>query len=66
MLIVGRFACGLGASTLFTGGILIIERSVSLRRRPFFIGAVTSMIGISAILGPLLGGILTYQLSWRW
>jgi MFS family permease len=44
----------------------IIGFSVPLGKRPIFIAAMSSMFGISSVVGPLLGGAFTDKLSWRW
>ncbi|PVH83078.1 MFS general substrate transporter [Cadophora sp. DSE1049] len=66
MLIVGRAVAGAGASALFSGGMTIVGFSVPLKKRPIFIAALSSMFGISSVVGPLLGGALTDKVSWRW
>jgi Major Facilitator Superfamily len=66
MLIVGRAVAGAGAAALFSGGMTIIGYSVPLRRRPIYIGLLSSMFGISSVIGPILGGAFTDRLSWRW
>ena len=66
MLIAGRAVAGAAASVLFTGGMLMIEAAVPLSERPVYIAAISAMFGLSALLGPILGGVLTQNLSWRW
>jgi fucose permease len=66
MLIVGRAVAGAGAAALFSGGMTIIGYSVPLRRRPIYIGLLSSMFGISSVIGPILGGAFTDRLTWRW
>lgn len=65
-LIVGRAIAGLGSAGLFSGGLLIIAHTVPLRTRPLYTGAVGSMYGVASVAGPLLGGVFTDHLSWRW
>ncbi|KAF4629471.1 hypothetical protein G7Y89_g8680 [Cudoniella acicularis] len=65
-LIVGRAVAGAGASALFSGGMTIIGFSVPLHKRPMFIASMSSMFGISSVVGPLLGGAFTDRLTWRW
>ncbi|KIV78873.1 hypothetical protein PV11_06479 [Exophiala sideris] len=66
MLIVGRAVAGAGAAALFSGGMTIIGYSVPLRRRPIYIGLLSSMFGIASVVGPILGGAFTDRVSWRW
>ena len=66
MLIIGRAVAGVGASALFSGGMTIIGFSVPLRRRAIYIALLSSMFGISSVVGPILGGVLTDRATWRW
>ncbi|KAH8117631.1 MFS general substrate transporter [Phellopilus nigrolimitatus] len=66
MLIIGRAVAGAGASALFSGGMTIIGFSVPLRKMPIYIAALSSMFGIASVVGPILGGVLTDKVSWRW
>ncbi|KAI9699110.1 MAG: hypothetical protein M1836_003299 [Candelina mexicana] len=66
MLIVGRAVAGAGAAALFSGGMTIIGFSVPIQRRPIYIALLSSMFGISSVIGPILGGALTDRASWRW
>lgn len=66
MLIVGRAIAGSGAAGLFSGALVILAYSVALRQRPIYTGLISSMFGVSNTVGPILGGVFTQQLSWRW
>ncbi|GIJ90213.1 hypothetical protein Asppvi_009166 [Aspergillus pseudoviridinutans] len=65
-LIIGRAVAGLGAAGLFTGSILIISQSVPLQKRPIYTGVLGGMFGISSVAGPLIGGVFTDHVTWRW
>ncbi|KAF9434551.1 hypothetical protein BGZ76_007811 [Entomortierella beljakovae] len=66
ILIVGRGIAGLGAGGMISMTMIIISDVVSLRDRGKYQGIIGSMFGISAVIGPLLGGFLAERSSWRW
>lgn len=45
---------------------IVIGDIVTLQQRAKYQGAVGSMSGVAAALGPLIGGLLTTKVSWRW
>jgi len=65
-LIVGRAVAGVGSAALFSGALIILAYSVPLEKRPIYSGAVGSMYGIASVSGPLLGGVFTDKVTWRW
>ena len=65
-LIVGRAIAGLGSAGVFSGAYLIIATSVPLAKRPTFNGLIGGMYGIASVVGPLLGGVFTDKVTWRW
>lgn len=64
--IIGRAIAGLGAAGIFSGAIIIIVMSMPMRKRPIFTGTMGAMFGISSVIAPLLGGVFTDYVSWRW
>ena len=65
-LIIGRAIAGLGGSGLSVGGTSILTLSVEPAKRPLMMGFVAMTYCLSAVLGPLLGGVFTDKVSWRW
>ncbi|KAL2850671.1 major facilitator superfamily transporter [Aspergillus pseudoustus] len=65
-LILGRAIAGLGASSIDSGIVIIFLLSVPLAKQPLFITSMGSIRGITAAVGPPLGGTLTDNASWRW
>jgi MFS family permease len=65
-LIIGRAIAGAGAAGCTTGGFSIVAVSVRLPRRTTYLSMLQSTFGIGIMLGPLLGGVLTQRITWRW
>ena len=65
-LIAFRAVQGLGAGVLMANTMAISGDLFPLRERGKYIGLFASVFGVSAIIGPTLGGFLTDELSWRW
>jgi MFS family permease len=65
-LIVGRAVAGVGSAAVFSGALIILAYSVPLEKRPIYSGMIGSMYGIASVSGPLLGGVFTDKVSWRW
>ncbi|KAJ6534704.1 major facilitator superfamily domain-containing protein [Mycena sp. CBHHK59/15] len=65
-LIVGRAIAGLGTAGIFSGALIIVAHAVPLAKRPLFTGLIGAMYGIASVAGPLMGGVLTDKVTWRW
>ncbi|MGH3170188.1 MAG: MFS transporter, partial [Trebonia sp.] len=65
-LIAARALPGLGAAMLAPQPLVIISATFPAQRRGAALGVYNSMIGLAAVLGPALGGILVTYAGWRW
>jgi len=65
-LILFRGIQGVGAGAIFPISLAVIGDLFSPRERGKYQGLFGAVFGVSAILGPLLGGWLTENLSWHW
>jgi EmrB/QacA subfamily drug resistance transporter len=65
-LIIFRAIQGLGAGALIPLGMTIIGDIFTLEERAKMQAYFSGVWGISSVIGPVIGGFLTDQLSWRW
>ena len=66
VLILGRAISGLGASGVVAGVFTMVSLSVPLRQRAAFSGFGAAIECCAFAIAPLLGGVLSDNLSWRW
>ena len=65
-LIAARALQGAAAALLVPSSLAIIVHAFSDRERAAAIGAWTAWGGIAAVIGPLVGGLVVDNASWRW
>jgi EmrB/QacA subfamily drug resistance transporter len=65
-LIAFRALQGLGAGSLITIGMTIVGDLYGMERRAKMQGYFSSVWGVASLVGPLVGGLLTDRVSWRW
>lgn len=65
-LILFRALQGFGGGALLTLGMIIVGEMYSLKERAKIQGLFGGVWGLSSVAGPVLGGFITDQFSWRW
>ncbi|KAF2965491.1 hypothetical protein GQX73_g8106 [Xylaria multiplex] len=65
-LIIGRAIAGVGAAGVGCGSYTIITFIAEPKKRASYTGLLGAIFGIGSVLGPLLGGVFSSTISWRW
>ena len=66
VLLIARAVQGLGAACLFTSTLAVIGDLFPPPRRARYMGLIGGVMGISSVIGPLVGGVVTDALGWNW
>ncbi|MGW4462083.1 MFS transporter [Micromonospora sp. NPDC004704] len=66
VLITARTVQGIGAAAMFATTFALLNSAYAGRDRGTAYGIWGAVSGASAAVGPILGGLLTEGLSWRW
>jgi EmrB/QacA subfamily drug resistance transporter len=65
-LIIFRGVQGLGAGGLMSLALAIVGDVIAPRDRGRYQGYFGAVFGVASVIGPLVGGFLVQQASWRW
>jgi multidrug resistance protein len=66
VFLVARAIQAFGAGGIFPVATAAIADRIPQERRGAALGLVAATWGLAAIIGPLVGGVLTHLLSWHW
>jgi EmrB/QacA subfamily drug resistance transporter len=65
-LTISRAAQGIGGAAMFATALALLSSAFHGRDRGVAFGAFGATTGVAVAIGPVLGGVLTSGLSWRW
>ena len=66
ILLAGRAVSGFGGALVTATGLALVSAAAAPAQRATAIGAWSAIGAVGAAVGPLLGGVVTEVLSWRW
>ena len=66
LLIAARSFQGLGGALLLAPGVAIIADTFPAAERGFAFGLSAVAVALGTSVGPILGGLITEHVSWRW
>src|SRR5690348_14982771 len=66
VLVIGRVLQGAGGAVMVPAGMAIVSNAYGAEQRAFALGILVGVSGVAQSMGPLLGGFLTAEVSWRW
>ena len=65
-LILFRGLQGIGGGILISLPFIVVGEIFSPRERAKYMGILASVFALADVLGPILGGVITDTLGWRW
>ena len=66
VLVIGRVLQGAAGALMVPAGMAIISNAYGAEQRAVALGTLVGVSGVAQSMGPLLGGFLTAEFSWRW
>ncbi len=63
---LARAAQGVGAAAMFASSLALLADEFQGKERGFALGVWGGVTGAALAIGPLVGGVLTDELDWRW
>lgn len=65
-LVIGRVLQGAAGAMMVPAGMAIISSAYGAEQRALALGILVGVSGVAQSLGPLVGGFLTDEVTWRW
>ncbi|WP_034339213.1 MDR family MFS transporter [Deinococcus misasensis] len=65
-LVLYRALQGLGSAAIFSTAFAVVGDIFTPQERPKYQGLFGAVFGLSSVIGPFAGGLLTDYVSWRW
>lgn len=65
-LLVGRCIQGIGGGGIIALTEIVVTDLVPLRLRGQWFGIISGMWSIGSVTGPIIGGVFSQKVSWRW
>jgi EmrB/QacA subfamily drug resistance transporter len=65
-LVIARAGQGVGGAIMFATSLALIAQAFQGRERAVAFGLLGAITGVAVAVGPVLGGVLTSGVSWRW
>ncbi|KAK3677024.1 hypothetical protein LTR78_003229 [Recurvomyces mirabilis] len=62
--IFGRAVAGVGSAGIMSGAIILMVSTLPLAKRPLWMGLFGAIFGVASVVGPLVGGAFTTDVSW--
>ncbi|KAJ2777846.1 hypothetical protein H4R18_004943 [Coemansia javaensis] len=66
VIIFGRALQGIGGAGLIGLVFIVISDITSEEERPAYMGVLGAVWSIASVVGPVLGGVFSDKVSWRW
>ena len=66
IIIIARILQAIGAGIAYPNNMSTLLKTFPQEKHGSVLGIYASVVGLSVAIGPIVGGLLTHYLSWRW